>query len=536
MKHWMIGSVAAAALLTACGGGGSDDADTEVAVTETQVGSGEVRLPGLTLRSGDAAEASDALAALSLTDGSPGRIGFGSKTTDGANATFNDVTFIVPDEENGEVPIRAASLELVGLEMTDSGPGFSQMTLSDISVSPPDGEDAEVNVGSIQLTNPSPALAAWVSTLMGSGEPADFPAAEDVSFDGLSLANLVASGEDEDGGGQLNISSIDLRGMGPDKLQAIVLEGMSASARDEDEGMDISFSVDSMRLAGADTSFLAGLQDIDDEDEFAAVMAQFTSQNPLDPGYDTALIENLAFDAGGVSFAMPSVEGTVTRDAQGRAVRNVTKPFQMTLSADPNGPAGSQLAGPLQQLGYDELEFSVAQDVEIDPDTDTVNTSAAGNYFALKDGFRLSGGGQLSGVSDFYGAFTDPEFLEAADSDPTAMLGALSSLTLYDMEIVFEDQSIFEKGLQLAAAMSGEDPESLKGQMQLGVGFLPLMGAQAGIDAEILTELSGALSSFLADPGTLTLKFDPETPVTADTFADPSQITKSSLGFSASAE
>ncbi|MEO1475941.1 MAG: hypothetical protein AAFS13_06115, partial [Pseudomonadota bacterium] len=345
MKHWMISSVAAAALIAACGGGGSSDGGGggDVAVTETQVGSGEVRLPGLTLRSGDAAEASDALAALSLADGSPGRIGFGSKSTDGANATFSDVTFVVPDEEHGEVPITAASLELTGLEMTDDGPSFSQMTFSDVSVSPPDEENAEVNVGTVQLTNPSPQLAAWVASLMGSGEPADFPDAGEISFDGFSLANLTASGGDEDGSGQLTLASVDLRGMGPEKLEAMVFEGINLTARDEEEDMDISMSLDSMRFAGAATKFVAALRSADGEEEFAEALTQLATQNPMDPGYDAAILDNFSMDVGGVSFAVPSIEGVVTRDNQGRAVRNLTKPFEMTLSADPNGSAGSQL-------------------------------------------------------------------------------------------------------------------------------------------------------------------------------------------------
>lgn len=532
MKHWMIGSVAAAALMAACGGGSEGGDDTEVTVTETQVG-GDVLLPGLTLRSGDAAEAADALAAFSLTEGAPGRLGFGSVATDGANATFSDVTFMVPDDEDGDVPITAASLELVGLEMTDAGPSFSQMTLSDISASDPDGEEGELNVGSLQLTNPSPELAAWVATLLGDGEPGDFPDAGQVSFDGLSLANLTASGGDEDGNGQITIGSIDMRGMGPDKLQAAVFEGLTLNATDLEEGMDVAMELGSFQVSGAGVNLANSLLAASDEDEFLEAVTAATQQNPLEPGYDALSMSDLTFDVGGVNFDMPSLEATVSRNADGKAIGTSTKPFVMTLVADPNGPLGSQLAGPLQQMGFDKLELSGASESEIDPDTDRVSSSG---YAELADGFRLAMDYDLNGIGSFAQAVNSPEVQDAVASDPSALLGAMSSLALNDMELVFEDQSILDKGFQFAAAMTGEDADSLKGQAQLGVGFLPLMGAQAGIDAEILTELSGALSSFLAEPGTLTLTFDPETPVTADMFQDPTQITKASLGFSASAE
>jgi len=62
MKHWLIGSVAAAALLAACGG--KDKAEGAGAAVQV----GDVKVAGLELRPGDAAEAGDALAALSLSE------------------------------------------------------------------------------------------------------------------------------------------------------------------------------------------------------------------------------------------------------------------------------------------------------------------------------------------------------------------------------------------------------------------------------------------------------------------------------------
>ena len=60
-----------------------------------------------------------------------------------------------------------------------------------------------------------------------------------------------------------------------------------------------------------------------------------------------------------------------------------------------------------------------------------------------------------------------------------------------------------------------------------------------GIDAELLTEASTALSSFVSDPKTLTIKLAPAEPLAMSTLAemeDPSALTKESLGFSAANE
>lgn len=526
MKHWMIGGAAAAALLTACGGG--DDATEADISVEQATTVGEVRLPGLSLRSGDPSEAGEALAAFYMDESADGRVSFADKTMDGASATFTDVAISV---EEDETPLRAGSLSFAGLEMTETGPSFAQMTLNDISVSPED-EEGQLLVSMIQLTNPSPELAGWVASLFGEGEPAAFPAAQTVSFDGLSLEGLSLSGEGLEELEVFEIGKIDLRGMGPETLQALVFEGMNFSVKDDE--VDVKMSLGSLRMSGADTSFIEALQDAGgDEDEMAAAIMSLASQNPLDPGYNAILLDNFTMDLGGVDFALPSMEAVVTRDSDGRAVRSVTKPFEMTLAADPEGEFGAQLAGPLGLMGYEELKFSGAQDYAMDPDTDTITSQPGSNFFALEDGFRMSGGGKVSGMTEYFEALADPSFLGAVENDPTAIVGALSSMNIHNMEMTLEDDSIVERAFTLASAMSGQDADTLRGQAQMGLGFAPLAAGEIGIDPAILTELAGALSSFLAEPGTLTIKLDPDAPLSVDSFSDPSQITKTSLGFSA---
>lgn len=531
MKHWFYGAVAATALLGACGGNKDEAAsgDTSAAAPATI---GDVRLPGLSLRSGDASEATAALTAFSMQETGSGRVSFASKDVSGANATFSDVVITV---EEDETPIRAESLEFVGLEMTDDGASFSQMTLSGITVSPED-EDGQIGINQIQLTNPSPQLAAWVGSLFGEGEPGELPSGDALSFDGLSLAGLSLSGEDLDELQRFEIGKIDLRGMGPEKLAAMVIEDFAFDARDESDDMDVSFSVKSMQVAGAGMQFINALRNSDDEEAMMQSLMAMTTSNPGDPGYDTVLVDALAANVGGVAFSLPSMEAGVTRNGAGQAVRGVTKPFEMTVTADPEGTLGSQLAGQLGLMGYEQLTFRAAQDVAIDPENDAITSQARGNYLELVDGFRLSGGGKISGLTEYNRRLAELSLSGEADTDPTAMLDAFSTLSLYNMEITLEDNSIMERAFTAIAAMSGDTPENIKGQAQLSLGFLPVMAGQSGIDPAILTELSGALSTFLAEPGTLTLKLDPASPITGDTFTDPSQITKASLGFSAKAE
>ena len=90
-----------------------------------------------------------------------------------------------------------------------------------------------------------------------------------------------------------------------------------------------------------------------------------------------------------------------------------------------------------------------------------------------------------------------------------------------------------ERGFTAAAAMTGQDAEGLRVQATAGVAALPLLAGQAGVDPGLAAELGGALSKFLDQSGTLSLKFEPETPLTAADFEDPSALTKDRLGFSA---
>lgn len=521
MKHWLIGSVAAMALVAACGGGDKSDSSQSVKV-------GDVKVEGLKLQAGDASKSGEALTALSLNESGAGRVNFADSSTSGAAATFNDVSIGIDADSP---TIDAGSLVFKGLDMTDAGASFSQMTLSDISVDPED-EDGALKVASLQLTNPSPELAAWVGSLMGQGEPAAFPALDKLSFDGLSMGGLEfdASGIDEVD--VLKVGGIDFRSMSSTGLGSMVLDGIEFSG--SPDGESVSFSLGSMGVAGMNEVFMGVLTSAfangasgGDPEDLIEEISGLMSANPGDPGYDSFTIDALNFDAAGVAFDLPSMLGSVTRDKEGRATRSVTEPFKMSLKADPEGELGSQLAGPLSLMGYEELKLSGQSDVALDPDTDSMTYTAGKNYIALEDGFKFALDGSFSGLSE-YG-----KVIAANPDDEAALLAALSSLSVSKLGISFEDDSIVERGFAAAAAMTGQDAEGLKVQATAGVAALPLLAGQAGIDPAMAAELGGALSKFLDSSGTLEINFAPESPLTATDFEDPTALTKDRLGFSA---
>lgn len=534
MKHWLIGTVAAVALLTGCGNKDkAADANGSAAVEI-----GDVRLPAIELRAGDAAKAEDALTALSLAESGSGRVSFSNRDVSGANATFSDVKILTGDTEDGDTGgiLAAQTLTFAGLDMADGSAAFAQMKLDGVTLSSV-GEDEEVavQIADLQISNPSPALAAWVGSLFGQGDPAAFPEPAELSFDAFSVNKISLAPEADDEIGELKIDRIDFREMSETGLGAMVFEGLNLST-EEDGGEAVNMSLGSLQILGVGEviakSFAAGLSDADaDPSDLLSMLAS----NPGDPGYDSVRLTDLKLDAAGLGIDLPSYIADVTRDNQGRAVRSQTEPFKATISVDPEGEIGSEMAGQLGLLGYETLVIGGAGDSRIDHENDLVTADAGSNYFELEDGFRLSMGGEFGGLSAFYNKLAESE-LDELDQSPLEFATMLSELNLNGLELSLEDNSFMDRAFAAAAAQQGGTPEEMKTQVKQMLGLAPVFAGSSGVDVDIVTEFTNALGSFISDPGTLTLKLDPETPLTADMLENPALLTKDVLGFSASSK
>lgn len=116
------------------------------------------------------------------------------------------------------------------------------------------------------------------------------------------------------------------------------------------------------------------------------------------------------------------------------------------------------------------------------------------------------------------------------------MQEALGELTIHNFEFAIKDNSLLDRAFNAAATMQGQDPQQMKGQVSMMLGMAPMMAGEAGIDMALLTETTGALSKFISDGGTFTLKLNPSTPLSIGALMenpDPSALTKDSLGFTA---
>ena len=165
---------------------------------------------------------------------------------------------------------------------------------------------------------------------------------------------------------------------------------------------------------------------------------------------------------------------------------------------------------------------------------------AKDNYFELVDGAKFSFGAKLGGYAAYSKAAASSldfdALAEGAEPDPMAFQNAVSELDFYDFELSIKDNSLLNRIFNATAAQSGQDPEQMRQQVAQMAQMAPMMAQGSGVDMAMVSELSQAVSAFISDPGTLTIKLNPEEPLSAETLAameDPSMLTKDYLGFSA---
>lgn len=522
MKHLLIGA-AALALLTGCNKAAAPNAATEVALSE------------LNIRAGNPAKAADALAAMSLTDSSNSIIAFANKDVNGATATFNDISIA------GEEAIKAGSLVFEGLDVVDGKATFGKMSLNNIVITDVEDGNGELKLGNIELTNPSNELAAWMAASL-NGQEAAFPAAENIVFDSWSMSDMSGNFSEDGSAGTFGFDKIEIRDMTGEKAARAQISGIKMDIDDAADDMAVKINLDSLTMTNIDAKFVKVLQEnAGDEDAMLSALMDVVYDNPMDPGYDAVSLDDLSISAAGASFAIPSLNSSVERNAAGQPVKYTTQPFTMTLDADAEGgEAGAALLQGLSLLNYESLTLKGEGSATYDPDKDVVSYDAKKNYFELVDGAKFSFGGKIEGYSAYTkeigSSFNIADMAEGAEPDPEAMMAAMGKLTFHNIEFSIDDDSLLNRAFNAAATAQGQDPEEMKSQIGMGLAMAPMLAQGSGIDMDLITEATTALGGFISDGGKLTLKLDPASPLSvADIMAnpDPSAYTKDSLGFTA---
>ncbi|WP_273183637.1 hypothetical protein [Hyphomonas adhaerens] len=539
MKYLLTG-VAAITMLTACG---QKDKPDDAAAPSGIVFS-ESKVPSFSVHKGDAGSAAAALAAMSLETPGSGNVTWGDRTLNGDKAVFTDVTIVTSayegddeDEVSGldGADLTVAKLELDGLAMQEGAPSFSRILLSDMTFVPTDPEEAENGsgkIGSIELVNPSPETAGWVASLFSEDEVPDLPEGDALAFDQWAVKDVDFRIDDPDGEqGTFTIGTIEVTGLKDQAAALMKLDGLTFDMTDPVEDTNMKFNLASVEMRGADLGLLTDASEDASDPEEVSQMMNLAGQDPANPGYESLTLNGFDMNLAGVKVDMPKLVSAVGRDKKNSVVAVKTEPFKVSLTTD-EGKYGDQLAGQLAMLGYETLELSGAGYQTYDETTDLTTYVKGQNFWELKDGFRIDFGAQYAGAKEMAAA--------GASDDPSDMLGdTLDNMIIHNMELVVDDDGFMDRAFNAYAAQSGQDPQEIRNQLTGMLAMAPMMAAGSGIDAELLTEASTALSSFVSDPKTLTIKLAPAEPLAMSTLAemeDPSALTKESLGFSAANE
>jgi hypothetical protein len=513
MKYLLTG-VAAITMLTACG---QKDKPDDAAVPSGIVFS-ESKIPSYSVHKGDAGSAAAALAAMSLETSGSGNVTWDKRALNGDKAVFTGVTIVTSayeaddEDEISELDgadLTVATLELDGLAMLDGEPSFSRILLNDITFVPTDPDEAENGsgkIGSIDLVNPSPETANWVASLFSEDEVPDLPEGDALAFDHWAVKDVDFRIDDPDGEeGTFTIGTIEVTGLKEQAAALMKLDGLTFDMFDPVEDTKMKLNLASIEMRGADLGLLTDASEDAADPEEVSQMMNLAGQDPANPGYESLTLNGFDMDMAGVKIDLPKLVSAVGRDKKNGVVAVKTEPFKVSLTTD-EGKYGEQLAGQLAMLGYQELELSGAGYQTYDEASDLTTYKKGENFWELKDGFRIDFGAQYAGAK----AMAEAD----ASDDPADMLGdTLDNMIIHNMELSIDDDGFMDRAFNAYAAQSGQDPQEIRNQLTGLLAMAPMMAAGSGIDAQLITEASTALSSFVSDPKTLTLKMAPAEPL-----------------------
>ena len=257
----------------------------------------------------------------------------------------------------------------------------------------------------------------------------------------------------------------------------------------------------------------------DGEPSGTIASATATDVTVLDP----AKIKSDAF-AASVLYSTAEVEDVhITRDTEPRelSVRHAT----VQLGA-PTGNGVQDITGTVEglavspslfargrfkpeKLGYDKLVFDISGEGSLD---------RASGIMTIRDfTVSLRNGGTLS-ISGTVGDLPDPRVLN--DSD---VASKVSQVQLHDLIIRYEDNSFLGRLLDLLA---GEQQLSRSEYVQQLSAALPFLLAVL-THPEFRQELIDALTKFLQDPKSFTVKIEPDPPISAH---DVRSLARTALG------
>ncbi|MBP0617334.1 hypothetical protein [Jiella mangrovi] len=229
------------------------------------------------------------------------------------------------------------------------------------------------------------------------------------------------------------------------------------------------------------------------------------------------------FDKAGLQSMTVEKAGAKVFGLTGASIDNTTNDGDDSFSSDFNlgtfdadfTKADPETAKTMSDLGYGNLSGTAEGSASWDPKTGTVSLDP----FDI----NVANAGNLSFTYEMAG-YT-PAFIQSMQkisqqmqqnpdgnqNSGMAMMGLLSQLSLGSADITFVDDSLTDKLLDFYAKKQGTTRDQLIQQIEQTV---PAMLSQLQ-NPEFQNKVSGAVSTFLKDPKSLSISIDPESPIPA---------------------
>ena len=215
----------------------------------------------------------------------------------------------------------------------------------------------------------------------------------------------------------------------------------------------------------------------------------------------------MSFTAAGQTFSVDGLDGTWDGDPKTGAgtfnlkVRNIAVPEAVLTTLDP--------AGVLRQLGYSSLNLDITSVGDARIEGDKVGYSfrlgIAGRGMA-----SISMGAALSDIplAVYTAMLTAPS--EGKEPDLTSFKRQIQNIALNGASLRFEDASIVNKVLKMAAAMQGTDENTLRAS----IGPMVQLALVQMQNEAFTKQVTDAVTAFMAAPKSLTLTARPGSAVT----------------------
>lgn len=422
----------------------------------------------------------------------------------------------------GEMRIERMIFEAPRIDASDDVV-FDGLAIEGLSMTEPDS-DGFVRLAHLAVEGPNAVMAADLARMI-SGDDDFEPDWSAYRFDALGFEGFDAEGDGEEGPYDVAVEEFVLQDYGDIELGRMALMGVAVEATAENG--PASFRLDELTLTGFRSSAYSELMETiaagGDEDAVmdAYYRTAFTPQLDL---FDRFTLRGLAGEAEGVAFAVDNLVGSV--DKTGSRYAYSVGLDSARLVPDASQPAGAQVATALGMLGYEQVEMSLAANSVYDESTGRART-VGDNFIELHDGLRIEMTQDLGGYNEYYAALpAAAEALQGAAEDEEAtaeqadaMMKLMAPIVLHDLSMRIVDLSLLDRALEAGAASQGITTEELRMQTaaMIGVG---LLSAPPDVPRPLLAQLSEALTAFINQGGSLTVRATPPDPISIGVITD----------------